>query len=127
MSFPLSPEHHLTPTSWRRERETLLNSAVGAIRELLPECHRGEGDRKRFGSLVVAFSICVLCMAAQAAPDVSSTTNAPGNVRPHRFENVVQVYEAADKTNPPPRNAILLAGDSQFYRWKTFNEDLPGY
>jgi len=45
----------------------------------------------------------------------------------HRFENNVRLYEAADKTNPPPRNAILLAGDSQFYRWKTLAEDLPGY
>ena len=33
-------------------------------------------------------------------------------------------YEAADKTIVPPQNAILLAGDSQFYRWKIFNEDL---
>lgn len=45
----------------------------------------------------------------------------------HRFESAVLAYEAADKTNPPPRNAILLAGDSQFYRWKTVHEDLPGY
>jgi len=71
--------------------------------------------------------ICLLWMSAQAAPDDSGATNAPNNVRPHRFENVVRVYEAADKTNPPPPNAILLAGDSQFYRWKTVNEDLPGY
>ena len=28
---------------------------------------------------------------------------------------------------PPPRNAILLAGDSQFHRWKTVATDLPGY
>jgi len=53
--------------------------------------------------------------------------NAQTNNPIHRFENVVRLYEAADKTNPPPRNAILLAGDSQFYRWKTVNEDLPGY
>jgi hypothetical protein len=45
----------------------------------------------------------------------------------HPFENNVRLYEAADRTNPPLRNAILLAGDSQFYRWKTAAEDLPGY
>src|SRR5262245_13230056 len=44
-----------------------------------------------------------------------------------RFEKDVQAYEAADKTNAPPRNAILLAGDSQFFRWKTLHEDLQGY
>ena len=53
--------------------------------------------------------------------------NAQTNNLGHRFENVVRAYEAADKTNVPPRNAILLAGDSQFFRWKTVDEDLPGY
>jgi lysophospholipase L1-like esterase len=71
--------------------------------------------------------ISLLWTSVQAAPDVAGATNEPNVAKPHRFENVVRVYEATDKTNPPPRNAILLAGDSQFYRWKTFNEDLPGY
>jgi hypothetical protein len=44
-----------------------------------------------------------------------------------RFENKVREYEAADRATPPPRGAILFAGDSQFYRWKTLEEDLPGY
>jgi lysophospholipase L1-like esterase len=44
-----------------------------------------------------------------------------------RFERNVLAYEAADKASSPPRGAILLAGDSQFYRWKTLAEDLPGY
>jgi lysophospholipase L1-like esterase len=39
----------------------------------------------------------------------------------------VLAYEAADKTNLTPRGAILLVGDSQFYRWKTLAQDLPGY
>ena len=45
----------------------------------------------------------------------------------NRFEKQVQVYEAADSAAPPPPNAILLVGDSQFFRWKTLNEDLPDY
>jgi hypothetical protein len=44
-----------------------------------------------------------------------------------RFEKQVLTYEAEDKTNPPPKNAILLVGDSQFYRWKTLAEDLPDF
>ncbi len=44
-----------------------------------------------------------------------------------RFEKQVLTYEAADKANPPPQGAIMLAGDSQFFRWKTANEDLSGY
>jgi lysophospholipase L1-like esterase len=45
----------------------------------------------------------------------------------NRFEKQVRLYEEADRANPPPRGAILLAGDSQFFRWKTYQEDLPGY
>ena len=62
-----------------------------------------------------------------AALGVAGVANAQPDMSVHRFENNVRLYEAADKTNPPPRNAILLAGDSQFYRWKTVAEDLPGY
>lgn len=40
----------------------------------------------------------------------------------HRFESNVLAYEAADKTNAPPKGAILLAGDSQFFRWKSKSE-----
>ena len=45
----------------------------------------------------------------------------------NRFEHSVRAYEEADKAVPPPTGAILLAGDSQFYRWKTLTEDLAGY
>jgi lysophospholipase L1-like esterase len=45
----------------------------------------------------------------------------------NRFEKNVQAYEAADRTNPPPQNAILLVGDSQFFRWETVAEDLPDF
>lgn len=44
-----------------------------------------------------------------------------------RFEQQVRRYEDADLANPPPKGAILLAGDSQFFRWKTLSEDLPDY
>jgi len=64
-----------------------------------------------------------LLVALWLADGASAQTNPPA----HGFENNVRLYEAADKTNPPPQNAILLAGDSQFYRWKTVAEDLPGY
>lgn len=45
----------------------------------------------------------------------------------NRFEEAVRAYEASDTAAPPPAGAILLAGDSQFFRWKTLAEDLPGY
>ena len=57
----------------------------------------------------------------------TGAANAQTNTVEHRFESNVRLYEAADQSNTPPANAILLAGDSQFYRWKTVNEDLAGY
>jgi len=58
-------------------------------------------------------AICAAAAAAQSPFD--------------RYEKTVEAYEAADKATPPPTNPILLVGDSQFYRWKTLAEDLPGY
>lgn len=46
---------------------------------------------------------------------------------PNRFEKNVVAYEDADRTTPAPKGAILLVGDSQFFRWRTLAEDLPGY
>ena len=61
--------------------------------------------------------------AVLASGTLQSQTAATEN----RFEKNVRAYEASDRTAPPPQGAILLAGDSQFYRWKTLHEDLPGY
>lgn len=71
------------------------------------------------GVLVIAGSHALAPRAqAQAAQPQAGT---------HRFEENVRAYEEADKTDSPPAHAILLAGDSQFYRWKTLHEDLPDY
>jgi hypothetical protein len=59
----------------------------------------------------------------RARKPATQTQASPVN----RFEKNVAAYEAADKASPPPQGAILLLGDSQFYRWKTLAEDLPGY
>ena len=58
---------------------------------------------------------------------VSLPAQAPPTPVANRFEPNVRAYEEADRTAPPPPNAILLVGDSQFFRWKTLAEDLPGY
>jgi lysophospholipase L1-like esterase len=59
--------------------------------------------------------------------DAGAQTQPASTANPTRFEKNVVAYEATDKATPPPMGAILLAGDSQFYRWKTLAEDLPGY
>ncbi|HYE74435.1 MAG TPA: GDSL-type esterase/lipase family protein [Blastocatellia bacterium] len=68
--------------------------------------------------LSVIFALCCL-----AESSIAQTPPAQAN----RFEKNVQAYEAADKAEAPPKGAILLVGDSQFYRWKTLHEDLPEY
>jgi len=57
----------------------------------------------------------------------SSASQAQNPVLKERFEKQVQEYEAGDRKSPPPAGAILFAGDSQFFRWKTIHEDLAGY
>jgi lysophospholipase L1-like esterase len=65
----------------------------------------------------------VLLLFVLAGQARGQTTTAEEN----RFEKSVQAYEAADKSTFPPRGAILLVGDSQFFRWQTLAEDLPEY
>lgn len=65
-----------------------------------------------------------LILSTLAVADVSLP--APP-AKEHRFEKQVRAYEAADRASPPPQHAILLVGDSQFFRWKTLSEDLPDY
>jgi len=76
----------------------------------------------------------VLSLLLEDAANAQASSNLPAAAQPvkglvagNRFEKNVLAYEAADKTSVPPQNAILLAGNSQFYRWKTLNEDLPDY
>ncbi len=66
-------------------------------------------------------AITIACLAFTVASAAASPSLQ------ERFERKIAEYEAADRANPPPKHAILLIGDSQFYRWKTLNEDLPGY
>lgn len=45
--------------------------------------------------------------------------------KPSKWEPSIQKFEAADKTNPPPKNAILFIGSSSIVKWKTLAEDFP--
>jgi lysophospholipase L1-like esterase len=39
----------------------------------------------------------------------------------------IQAFEASDKANPPPANAVLFIGSSSIRFWKTLATDFPGY
>jgi hypothetical protein len=46
---------------------------------------------------------------------------------PLRFAADIAAFERADKTNPPPKDAILFTGSSSIARWKTLAQDFPGH
>jgi lysophospholipase L1-like esterase len=83
---------------------------------------RGRGAT---GTAVRSAAVALLLTATPALPALAQTPVQPpaGN----RFEKNVQAYEAADKLRMPAPGQILLAGDSQFFRWKTLHDDLPEY
>jgi lysophospholipase L1-like esterase len=43
-----------------------------------------------------------------------------------KWEKDVAAFEAADRTNPPPKNALLFLGSSTIVRWKTLQQDFSG-
>jgi lysophospholipase L1-like esterase len=64
-------------------------------------------------------ALVLAAFSVHAAPKNAANTN--------KFEKDILAFEASDKTNAPPKGAILFAGDSQFTRWKSIHQDLPEY
>ena len=44
-----------------------------------------------------------------------------------RWEKDIRAFEAADKTNPPPQDAILFIGSSSILRWTNVAQAFPGH
>ena len=71
--------------------------------------------------LVLAAVWCALagqCFFGSATAFAQTTNSAA-------FENEILAFEAADKTNPPPKGAILFVGSSSIRLWKTLAADFP--
>ena len=43
-----------------------------------------------------------------------------------RWENAIAAFESMDRTNPPPKGALLFIGSSTIRLWKTLAQDFPG-
>jgi lysophospholipase L1-like esterase len=43
----------------------------------------------------------------------------------NRWDTDIAVFEARDRTNPPPKDAILFIGSSSIRLWKTLERDFP--
>lgn len=53
-----------------------------------------------------------------------SAKDAPAGVS--RWAKDIAAFEAADKTNPPPPNAVVFIGSSSIRMWKSLAQDFPG-
>jgi lysophospholipase L1-like esterase len=63
---------------------------------------------------VVAVSVAMPLYAAEKSPS-------------EKWEKDIQAFEKADKTNPPPLEAVLFIGSSTIKLWKTLQQDFPEY
>jgi lysophospholipase L1-like esterase len=61
-------------------------------------------------------------MAASAPLTLSAQT--PHNYQ--QWEREIAAFERADRTNPPPKGALLFTGSSTIRLWKTLAADFPG-
>jgi lysophospholipase L1-like esterase len=43
-----------------------------------------------------------------------------------KWEKEIAAFERMDRTNPPPKDAVLFTGASTIRRWKTLAQDFPG-
>jgi lysophospholipase L1-like esterase len=71
---------------------------------------------RRFASLLLV-SLALLPawrLAAQTNTDTS------------KWEAEIKAFEASDKTNMPPKGAILFTGSSTIRKWTTLTNDFPG-
>ncbi len=58
---------------------------------------------------------------------VCGATPLFGQAKPDPWEKEISAFETADKTNPPPKNAILFIGSSSIRMWKTLAKDFPDH
>jgi len=69
-----------------------------------------------------AIVLCALLVAGWIHPAVQAPAHDYA-----KWEKDVAAFEAADKTSPPPKNAILFVGSSTIVRWKTLPQDFPKF
>jgi lysophospholipase L1-like esterase len=49
----------------------------------------------------------------------------PALAQTNKFEPEILAFEASDRTNPPPKRAVLFVGSSSIRLWKTLAQDFP--
>jgi lysophospholipase L1-like esterase len=67
----------------------------------------------------------VLLLAAGCAHRTPPNSLATHN--PAKWEKDIAAFEAADRTNTPPKGGIVFVGSSSIRLWKTLAADFPGH
>jgi lysophospholipase L1-like esterase len=70
----------------------------------------------------VIILLAFLCGNLLAGP-----TNSLSTHKSARWEPVIRVFEAKDKTNPPPKGCIVFAGSSSIRLWTNLATTFPGF
>ena len=73
------------------------------------------------GLLISCMAAWAVPVFAQNAPEKAATTE----VKKLPFIDEIEAFEAADKKQAPPQNAVLFTGSSSIRLWKTLKEDFP--
>ncbi len=77
-------------------------------------------NRQRGFLAIVFCAVCSVALAQAPAPAAPAPAHDFA-----RWEKDVAAFEAADRINPPPNNALLFIGSSTIVRWKTLQQDYP--
>ena len=72
--------------------------------------------------LLVRIALIVFGIS-QHSPILPAQTNGAVS----KWETEIAAFETSDKTNPPPKDAILFVGSSSIRLWKTLAQDFPGH
>lgn len=74
-------------------------------------------QRTPFVLLTILFSLLAGARPAASADDPKES----------KWEKEIRAFEASDKTNPPPKNAIVFVGSSSIRLWKSLKEDFQEF
>lgn len=68
-----------------------------------------------------------MALTFDAVLPLTSSTQAAETNRAHhlQYEPEIRAFEAADKTNPPPKNAVLFIGSSSIRKWTSAPAQFP--
>jgi lysophospholipase L1-like esterase len=64
----------------------------------------------------------LLCLLLAAGFSQTQAADQHGGAK---WEHEIRAFEASDRTNPPPKHAILFVGSSSIRLWKTLAKDFP--